>query len=103
MEEENNDYEAIPLKPLPCLPPAQGSGPTVSPQKSTQYENTQVLHSHSPPQELEGDEHVYEPTCAPDATASVTPTIATPTVVTSGDREYEDMTCGPVTAIPQDI
>ena len=103
MEEENNDYEAIPLKPQPRLPPARGSGPTASPQKRTQYENTRVLPSHSQPQELEGDEHVYEPTCAPDTTATAMPIIAAHTVVTSGDREYEDMTCGPVTAIPQDI
>ena len=101
VDENNHDYEAIPLRPLPRPP-----------QTSGQYENTQALQdhravvsgqarstapSHSPPQELGGDEHLYEPTGGPASTA--TPTTATPTTATPGDKEYEDMECGPVTAL----
>ena len=100
VDESNHDYEAIPLRPLPRLP-----------QTSGQYENTQALQdhravvsgqarstapSHSPPQELGGDEHLYEPTGGPASTA-------TPTTATPGDEEYEHMECGPVAALPQDI
>ena len=116
VEEENHEYETIPLRPLPHLPPARGSGPTTSPQTSVSYENTRALQDHravdsdqtrsttpsrSPPQELGGDEHLYEPTGGPASTA--TPTTATPTDGTPGDKEYEVMECGPVAAMPQDI
>ena len=116
VEEENYEYETIPLRPLPRLRPARGSGPTSSPQTSVSHENTSALQyhravdsdqtrsttpSHSPPQELGGDEHLYEPTGGPASTA--TSTIATPTDGTPGDKEYEVMECGPVAAVPQDI
>ena len=95
-DEKNHEYEAIPLMPLAHLQPARGSGPTSSPQTSGPYENTQALQdhravisgqarstappSHSPPQELGGDEHLYEPTGGPAS-------IATPTTATPGDKD----------------
>ena len=93
-DEKNHEYEAIPLIPLARLQPARGSGPTSSPQTSVQYENTRALQdqarstappSHSLPQELGGDEHLYEPTGGPASTA--TPTTATPTTATPGDKD----------------
>ena len=87
-EDKSCDYETIPLA---RLQPARGSSPTSSPQTSGPH--TPALHdhtavvsgqarstapSHGPPQELGGDEHLYESTGAPASTA--TPTTAPPTL-----------------------
>ena len=109
VENMNHEYEAITLNPLPRLQPAQGSGPTSSTHTSALYENTRALQdqraivsgqarstappSHSPPQELGGDEHLYEPIGDPASTA-------TPTTATPGDT---DMTCVPAAAMPKEI
>ena len=71
-EDKSYEYEAIPLV---HLPPARGSGPTSSPQKSAQFEDTQALQDHravvsgqARSTRQDGDEHLYEPTCAPAST-----------------------------------
>ena len=87
-EDKSCEYETIPLA---RLQPARGTGPTSSPQTSglhtpALHDHTAVVSgqarsttpSHSPPQELGGDEPLYEPTGAPASTA--TPTTAAPTL-----------------------
>ena len=104
VEEASYEYVAIPLDPLPGrpLPPDQASGPTSASQMN-EYENTNVYEntdedpalqnrravvsgqarstapSHSAPQELGGDEHLYEST--DDPASAATPTTATPTTI----------------------
>ena len=95
--EEIHDYEVIPLHPLPGphSPPAQGRGPTSSSQRIVAYQHARTMQdhrsvgsgqarstapSHSPLQELGGDEHLYEPTWDPTSTA-------TPTAVAPGDAK----------------
>ena len=103
VEEENNDYETIPLRPtLPRFPPPRGSGPTSSLQTTVLFENTQALQdyttvvsgqasntgpSHSPPQELGNDDHIYEPTDTHTYTA--TPTSTPPIALPTGDTVYD--------------
>ena len=148
-EEKDNNYEAIPLRPLPHIQTVQDCGPTSSPQmrplpriqtvqdsgptsspqmrplpriqtvqdcgptsspQMSALEDYRAANvsgqarstapSHSPPAELEKDENFYEPTGAPSSTA--TPIATTPTTVTPDDKEYEDMECGIVAAVPQD-
>ena len=110
--EESHDYDVIALQPLPgpCPVPTQSRGPTSSLQRNVAYDHTCTLQdhravgsgqarstapSHSPPQELGGDEHLYEPTWDPTSTA-------TPTAVAPGDAEYKEQDGGPVAAVPQD-
>ena len=91
----NYSYVTLPGRPLPSAP---GSGPTSTSQTNkTEYGNAEedpalqnhravvsgqargTIPSHSPPQELGRDEHIYE---LPDGPASTTmPTTATPTTV----------------------
>ena len=90
VEEENHYYEAIPLPGL-SLPPVRGSSPTSSSQTSEyvdmEPDSTIQVHravvsvqarstapSHSPPQELGGGEHHYEPMCDPAESMTATPT-----------------------------
>ena len=112
-QDENHDYEAIPLKNVPPLPPARASSPTSPVQKSGQYENlpaSSAQEDHdtaatttllSPEALSDNDEHDYEPTCAAssidtptEATATPTsavPTISSPTSTSPEQTEYEQV------------
>ena len=111
-QDGSHDYEAIPLKNLPPLPPARASNPTSPVQKSGQYENLPASSAQedeldcssvatptpllSAEKSSDSDEHTYELTCAPSSAATPTETAAArtvtmPTTTSPQDTEYEEV------------
>ena len=109
VQDENHDYETIPLRPLPGPPhlQAQDNSPTSSLQDVFQYETIQVgstlqsrttfsgaqsridTSSLSIPQELDDDEYDTCDTFTNATPSLVTPTTTAtiPTAVSPGDQE----------------
>ena len=114
-ENHDYDYEAIPLKNVPPLPPARTSSPTSPMQQSHQYENLPALIAQedcdttaaiNPGKSTENDEDHGEPTSAISSIDTPTaipttvmptvamptiamPIVATPSTTSSHDMEYE--------------
>lgn len=99
-QDDNNDYEAIPLKDFEPLSPAQASSPaqnnedTLSPTNEASaftYSDTVSVPTESSSAKEASDDKYYEGTCTipPPAATTVTGALLTTTLIQ--EEEYEEM------------